>query len=160
MVTEILLYVGIVLATTVLLKLLWKIREFPDFLKMEVKAPSLRDRECLTSVPVLSVIIPANDEEANIAKAARSVLASECSELELILIDDRSRDNTVEAMHRLEREDSRVKVVSIREVPPDGPESHMRSFKEQKSRLEKSWFSRMQTRFWTRTRSTSLGICS
>lgn len=117
MVTEILLYVGIVLATTVLLKLLWKIREFPDFLKMEVKAPSLHDRECLTSVPVLSVVIPANNEEGNIEKAARSVLASECSDLELILINDRSRDKTVEAMHRLEREDSRVKVISIEEVP-------------------------------------------
>ena len=109
MVTEGLLCVGIVLAATVLFKLLWKIAEFPNFLKMEIKQPSQRDRECVRPVPLLSVIIPANNEESNIEKAARSVLASECSDLELILVNDRSRDNTVEAMQRLELEDSRVK---------------------------------------------------
>jgi cellulose synthase/poly-beta-1,6-N-acetylglucosamine synthase-like glycosyltransferase len=118
MVSESLLYVGIAIAATVLVKLLWKIREFPDFLKMEIKAPSLRDRECIRPVPLLSVIIPANNEEGSIEKAARSVLASECSDLELILINDRSRDKTVETMQRLERDDSRVRVLSIHEVPP------------------------------------------
>jgi chlorobactene glucosyltransferase len=118
MVPESLLYVGIVIATTVLVKLLRKMSEFPDFLKMEIKRPSLRDRECSNPLPLLSVIVPANDEEANIEKAARSILGSECSKLELILINDRSRDNTVEAMRKLEREDPRVKVLSISEVPP------------------------------------------
>ncbi len=108
--TETLLYVGIVLATIVLLKLMWKIKEFPEFLRMEITQPVLRDRECPGPGRLLSVIIPANNEEGNIEKSARSVLASECADLELILINDRSSNNTANAMQRLEQEDSRVKV--------------------------------------------------
>ena len=44
--------------------------------------------------PALSVLIPARNEEANIADACAAVLASEGVELELVVLDDASTDRT------------------------------------------------------------------
>ncbi len=159
MMIESLLVVGIVLAATVLSKLLWKISEFPDFLKMEIKQPSLRERECVGPVPLLSVIIPANNEESNVEKAARSVLASECSDLELILVNDRSRDNTLEAMQKLEGKIQESEYYLYMKSLQDGPASHMHSSEERKQRPEKSWSSRMRTLFWLHTHFINPGNC-
>src|SRR5262245_16895253 len=57
--------------------------------------------------PTVSMIIPARDEGAKIEAALRSVLALEYPALEIIAIDDRSRDETGRIMDRLAAEDSR-----------------------------------------------------
>jgi len=44
--------------------------------------------------PLVSVIIPARDEGANIAACVRSVLATNYQTIEVVVVDDRSRDNT------------------------------------------------------------------
>ncbi|HTY25285.1 MAG TPA: glycosyltransferase [Desulfomonilaceae bacterium] len=68
-------------------------------------------------LPLISVVVPAKDEERHLERSARAVLASDYKRLELILINDRSRDNTLEIMDRLGREDARVKVISIENLP-------------------------------------------
>src|SRR5258708_19406292 len=45
--------------------------------------------------PLVSVIIPARDEAANIAACVRSVLATNYQMIEVVVVDDRSRDNTL-----------------------------------------------------------------
>ncbi|HMK34602.1 MAG TPA: glycosyltransferase family 2 protein [Desulfomonilaceae bacterium] len=69
--------------------------------------------------PPVSVIIPAKDEEQNIEPAVRSVLASDYDRLQVILVNDRSLDSTGPIMARLAREDPRIQVLSIRELPED-----------------------------------------
>ncbi len=67
----------------------------------------------------VSVIIPAKDEAINILEAAESILASTYRNLELILVDDRSQDDTWELMTRLREGDSRVKTIRLESLPED-----------------------------------------
>lgn len=66
--------------------------------------------------PKISVIIPAKDESQTIEAVALSILASSYRNIELILVDDRSQDNTFDLMLRISRQDDRVKVVRIKRL--------------------------------------------
>jgi len=67
--------------------------------------------------PTLSVIIPACDEESSLEEAVRTVLAQEYEPLQIVLINDRSRDGSLQVMRRIAQEDSRVQVLDIQELP-------------------------------------------
>ncbi len=54
-----------------------------------------------TAGPLVSVIVPARDEAANIEPCVRSILATSYAPLELIVVDDRSSDGTAEIVERL-----------------------------------------------------------
>ncbi|MDQ1063953.1 glycosyltransferase [Stenotrophomonas sp. SORGH_AS_0282] len=60
--------------------------------------------------PDVSVIIPSYNHARFIEEAARSVLSQEDVQVELIVIDDGSSDDSVERMQRLAAEDARVSV--------------------------------------------------
>jgi hypothetical protein len=59
-----------------------------------------------------SVLIPARDEEANLALAIESVLQSEGVQLELIILDDGSTDRTAEIIQDAARRDPRVRLAA------------------------------------------------
>lgn len=59
----------------------------------------------------VSVIMPAYNAECYIEAAVRSVMAQTYQDWELIVIDDGSRDSTVEIAERLAREDNRITVL-------------------------------------------------
>ena len=67
--------------------------------------------------PRVSVIIPARNEADTIKAAMRSRLESDYPNLEIILIDDRSTDNTPEIIEEIAQTDSRVKAIHIKELP-------------------------------------------
>lgn len=69
--------------------------------------------------PLVSVIIPARNEERNIERCARSVLASRWRRLELLIVDDHSTDRTGEIARTLAAGDDRVRVVVPPPLPPD-----------------------------------------
>jgi cellulose synthase/poly-beta-1,6-N-acetylglucosamine synthase-like glycosyltransferase len=69
------------------------------------------------SCPLISVLVPARDEGNNIEEAAKSILDSDYEDLELILVDDRSSDDTLRLMRQIAKNDHRVKVVSINNLP-------------------------------------------
>jgi hypothetical protein len=66
--------------------------------------------------PCVSVLIPARNEEANIADACAAVLASEGVELELVVLDDASTDRTPEILRGIE--DERLVVAQAPKLPP------------------------------------------
>src|SRR5713101_3675340 len=61
------------------------------------------------SAPLVSVLMTAYNREKYIAEAIESVLASSCNDFELIIVDDCSKDHTVEIARRYTG-DSRVQV--------------------------------------------------
>ncbi|HEX5043836.1 MAG TPA: glycosyltransferase family 2 protein [Candidatus Polarisedimenticolaceae bacterium] len=68
--------------------------------------------------PRISVVVAARDEARNIEQAARSLLALDWPDLEIVMVDDRSSDGTGEIMDRLAAADARLKVVHVTELPP------------------------------------------
>ncbi|MGO9569095.1 MAG: glycosyltransferase [Desulfomonilaceae bacterium] len=84
------------------------------------REPHLTDRISGTvpnPLPLVTVIISAKDEERHIEEAARSILASDHSSIQLILVDDRSTDRTLEIIEDLARQDQRITVLSVQELP-------------------------------------------
>ncbi len=69
------------------------------------------------SLQPVSVLIPARNEEANIARAMSSVLANRDVELELIVLDDHSTDRTAALVLGLARNDARVRLETAPILP-------------------------------------------
>lgn len=67
--------------------------------------------------PRISLIAPARNEERNIEEAMRSLLAIDYPNLQITVIDDRSTDRTAEILERLARDEPRLNVVKVTELP-------------------------------------------
>src|SRR6267142_4621251 len=63
--------------------------------------------------PTLSVLIAVRDEAARVEKTVRQVLAQQGVDLQLIVVNDRSRDATPEILKTLSQEFSGLKVITI-----------------------------------------------
>ena len=69
--------------------------------------------------PPVSVVIPARNEEHNIERCVRSVLASRYPALEVVVVEDHSTDGTAAILARIAAEDARLRVVTPDALPPD-----------------------------------------
>ena len=61
------------------------------------------------SAPTISVVLPVRNAATTIERAARSILASTLRELELIIIDDGSTDDTTEVIRQID--DPRIRLI-------------------------------------------------
>jgi glycosyltransferase involved in cell wall biosynthesis len=68
--------------------------------------------------PRLSVVIPACNEAANLESAVATLSQQDYPDLEIILVDDRSTDDTAEIIERLADEDPRIRAVHVETLPP------------------------------------------
>jgi chlorobactene glucosyltransferase len=66
----------------------------------------------------VSVIIPARDEEKDLACSLESILAQQGVELEVIIVNDHSTDRTGEIADSAARADARLSVIHDPELPP------------------------------------------
>ncbi len=69
--------------------------------------------------PRVTVIVPARNESRNIGACLRSILASSYPQLEVVLVNDHSTDDTASIARALATEDARLTVVDNPELPPD-----------------------------------------
>jgi hypothetical protein len=67
---------------------------------------------------LVSVLVPARDEEANIEGCLRAALASRGAAVEVVVMDDGSRDATPAIVRRLAAGDARVRLLSAPALPP------------------------------------------
>ncbi len=66
---------------------------------------------------LVSVIVPARNEERQIEACVRSLLSMRYPRLEVIVVDDRSDDATASIVERIARDDDRVRLVRGEELP-------------------------------------------
>jgi cellulose synthase/poly-beta-1,6-N-acetylglucosamine synthase-like glycosyltransferase len=88
-----------------------------EALRKELKLPDSGDHRKRKDLPRVTVIVPAKDEETTIQQTAKSILASDYDKLDLILVNDRSTDRTLEMMEHMARQDPRIRVVCVEELP-------------------------------------------
>ena len=72
--------------------------------------------------PLVSVIIPARNEEDNIEKSLLSVLMQNYSNLEVVAVDDNSEDTTLELMKHIKSKQEfseKLKIISLPAKPED-----------------------------------------
>jgi chlorobactene glucosyltransferase len=67
--------------------------------------------------PPISVVVAAKDEADNIEACVRSILRQDYPRFELIVADDRSSDGTAGIVQRVAREDPRLRLIRIEELP-------------------------------------------
>jgi glycosyltransferase involved in cell wall biosynthesis len=73
--------------------------------------------DCAVSLPPVSVLIPARNEELGIDACVRSVLASRHVELEVIVLNDASTDGTAEIVRAIAAEDPRLRLETAPPLP-------------------------------------------
>jgi chlorobactene glucosyltransferase len=78
------------------------------------RTPNLSDAPEVSG-RMVSIIIPARNESANIATVVRSILATTYQPFELLIVDDRSTDDTAAIVERLA--DPRVRLIRGEELP-------------------------------------------
>lgn len=86
-------------------------------LRLGRKRPNLSASPTATG-PRVSVIIPARNEAQSIETVIRSVLASTYPDFELIVVDDRSTDDTAARVARLAQSDGRLRLIAGENLPP------------------------------------------
>ncbi|MFQ6084450.1 MAG: glycosyltransferase [Candidatus Aminicenantia bacterium] len=69
------------------------------------------------NLPLISVLIPARNEERNIKKCLLSLLKQDYPRLEIIVLDDDSRDRTSEIVKQLAVTHKKLKLVKGKELP-------------------------------------------
>ncbi|AHF06371.1 glycosyltransferase [Desulfitobacterium metallireducens] len=67
--------------------------------------------------PSLSIVIPACNEELFIEQTARRLLNQEYPNLEVVVVNDRSTDNTGAVLEKLNAEYPQLKVITIKNLP-------------------------------------------
>ncbi|MEO7720161.1 MAG: glycosyltransferase [Capsulimonas sp.] len=70
-----------------------------------------------SDLPMISVLVPARNEEATIEACVQSLLAMNYPNFEVIVLDDRSQDDTYDILCRLRDRDHRLRVLVGAEMP-------------------------------------------
>ena len=93
------------------LTIVWRARGGPSLADQSAQPPA--------SPPLISVVLPARNEARCIERCVRSILASDYPALELIVVDDRSEDDTATRLAAIAAGDARLTLVRG-EPLPDG----------------------------------------
>ena len=115
-------YLVLALATAVLLfeVCFWTAR-IRDALKSLHWVPILdpnRNGPVLAEPPLISVIVPAHNEQSTIRQCLKSVLTQDYPRFELILVDDRSEDRTASIAKSLPGKQENFRIISVGSLPP------------------------------------------
>jgi chlorobactene glucosyltransferase len=68
--------------------------------------------------PLVSLLVPARNESANVGACVRSLLAQTYAPLEIVILDDRSEDDTRAVVERERARDGRLVLLAGEEPPP------------------------------------------
>jgi hypothetical protein len=82
--------------------------------------PRLRNIDAARSepAPIISIIFAARDEAEKLPAALRTILAQDYSNFEVVAVNDRSRDATLDILNQFARTSNRLHVLNVGELPP------------------------------------------
>jgi len=92
---------------------------FRGLLQSLLWVPGIRpggNRDSSGDFPLISVIVPAHNEQATIEECLRSVLEQDYPCYELIVVDDRSKDLTASIASNLAQDKSNFKIITVSEL--------------------------------------------
>ena len=89
------------------------------FLNLRALKRPRADSRLPESAPLISVMIPARDEEANIETCLKSLQAQDYPNFEILVLDDHSSDYTAAIVERIAARDSRVRLFQSESLPED-----------------------------------------
>lgn len=69
------------------------------------------------SLPLISILIPARNEAKNIARCIRSLLKQSYSNIEILVLDDNSTDNTSLIVNKIAEKNNKVRLISGKPLP-------------------------------------------
>jgi chlorobactene glucosyltransferase len=69
-------------------------------------------QDLIKSPPLVSILIPARNEEFNIKRCINSLLKQDYPNIEILILDDNSIDNTQLIVRKLGQKDNRVKLIN------------------------------------------------
>ena len=69
----------------------------------------------MAETPRVSVIVPTYNRAELLPRAVQSVLSQDFTDLELLIVDDGSTDNTAEVVRELQAQDDRVRYLKLQE---------------------------------------------
>ncbi|HEX3369259.1 MAG TPA: glycosyltransferase family 2 protein [Candidatus Cybelea sp.] len=78
---------------------------------------AIEAKEAVPNLPSLSIVVPARNEERNVARCVRSLLATAHPNFEVIAVDDRSTDATRSILDELADGETRLHVVAGEALP-------------------------------------------
>ena len=81
-----------------------------------LKRPS-RKAKSPANPPLVSVLIPARNEEANIGECLASVVTQDYSNIEILVLDDNSSDGTAQIVNEIANGDKRVRLIRGKPLP-------------------------------------------
>lgn len=94
---------------------------FLIFLNLLQNLKKLRGQENLRPqkpLPLISVLVPARNEERNIKRCVNSLLHSDYPKLEIIVLDDHSKDKTYKIVKKISEHRRNLRVIKGKELPP------------------------------------------
>ncbi|MDD5338848.1 MAG: glycosyltransferase [Dehalococcoidales bacterium] len=83
-----------------------------------MRTPS-KDAKVPASAPMISILIPARDEEKNIRNCVESLQAQDYPNFEILVLDDNSTDDTASIVKELAVNDKRIRLYSGKMLPDD-----------------------------------------
>jgi len=93
------------------LLLLYNARELSSYHNFFLRGESVKSDE------LVSVIVPARNEEKKIGQCLQSIRRQTHGKLEIIVVDDELTDNTAQIVKQLEGEDKRIRLIRGEELP-------------------------------------------
>ncbi len=100
---------GSLLYCVLIIRALFTLKSFEHLSRLRPAPP--------TVWPKLSVILPACNEAESLEASISSLLAEDYPDLEIVLVDDRSTDETPQIVDRLAARDPRVRAIHVTELP-------------------------------------------
>jgi chlorobactene glucosyltransferase len=70
------------------------------------------------NAPLVSILVPAKDEAEGIADCLASLCAQDYPNFEILVVDDRSQDDTAKIVAQWAKRDRRIRLMRIFELPP------------------------------------------